>query len=1060
MDKIIHLESHFPSGELTVQPVMLWANGRACYEGISKHASVGHDFFKTVTPVPGHSFVYVLAVSGWEYYGENRNGDGFPEFPYMETANPPWIAADETLPHYYKTFEEFGNNFRHHCFPAGTPVLMADRTRKAIEEVEVGDRVVTLKGPKKVSQVSKRAYAGIGVQLRLRGNYEELIATEDHPVLVYRREDVHCPHKYNRLTPGTGCRHSACQDSKGTIGVPEWAPMSSVLPGDYLVLPIPEHGQREIPVKFAQLVGWVASEGYLNDKGGIQFTFSENNQEDIDAVTACLRANKLYVGHNPRPQYEVVQVSANSVDTSAILQRYIQGVLSEKTLTSKVLEWDEQSLLHLLGAYIDGDGHVCQKGKNAGQLRIRSSSPAMLRILADVIRSLGVPATVQWDSGPHWMLAPTNHQKYFCEGSGVVTVNATDSVYIAQYIRKKFDSKSERLQPQTRVGNTFLVQVTEKEEVALEENVYNLEVEDEHHYVANEVVVHNCNKDPDKAVGKVVKAFWNPPMHRVELLIDLDNAKAPDLADRIAAGEYPPVSMGCRVPYDTCNICGNRAPTRAQYCNHLRFQMRDVINGKKVCALNPRPKFFDISWVFRPADPIAFMMKKVAEERPYEITGAAAGEYLNKMSSLKDAAHKVAVIDKLVQGLPVDARSAGMNEVELDNMKKCVPLAVQLGRAAVDLPDNLLNGMSSLSMPQIFSTMAARGMQPTTPEVVKITIIKVYNSSPAPEVLDRSVALQGSIFGLLEDHPQIIQQLMDSGALSMGPQHVHRGLFDLLGPLMEKRSGMGEYLKRRIVPENWRDETPYTTPMSLTDPATGQAYATTRGAAIAAHDEIAKRNLYKVVGGTALLGGAYKVIGHGLGPGRAWMKPLVAAGLGAAGLSQLPDMGPHYMTDQGIPIPTNTELAKVSSLGGYALPLVGALGTMALMGQDYNSRLQDGIPIGYPGLPMSRRVLDQAEESANEHPIIAAGVGTLGLGMLGRSGAGRWAGKRLVNPVVDIGSDIVGGVKGMANRAMCKGVKLSEWLANELPTSQDTVTLPNVDLDKLAERIGEWIVEG
>ena len=52
------------------------------------------------------------------------------------------------------------------------------------------------------------------------------------------------------------------------------------------------------------------------------------------------------------------------------------------------------------------------------------------------------------------------------------------------------------------------------------------------------------------------------------------------------------------------------------------------------------------------------------------------------------------------------------------------------------------------------------------------------------------------------------------------------------------------------------------------------------------------------------------------------------------------------------------------------------------------------------------------------------------------------------------------GSRGMANRAMGKGVKLSEWLANELPTSQDTVTLPNVDLDKLAERIGEWIVEG
>jgi hypothetical protein len=433
---------------------------------------------------------------------------------------------------------------------------------------------------------------------------------------------------------------------------------------------------------------------------------------------------------------------------------------------------------------------------------------------------------------------------------------------------------------------------------------------------------------------------------------------------------------------------------------------------------------------------------------------------MDRMNSFKAAAHKMAVIDKLVQGFPVDARSAGMGNTELQNMQRFQPLAMQLSQSSMDLPDNLLQGMSSLSMPQIFSTMAARGMSPTTPEVVKITIIKVYKTSPAPAVLDRSVALQNGIFELLEDHPQIIQQLMNSGALSFGPQHVHSGLFDMLGPFMEKRSGIGEYLKRRIVPENWRDEPPYTTTMTMTDPVTGQPYATTRGAAIAAHDEIAKRNLYKVLGGTALLGAGYKVISHGLGPGRGWMKPLVAGGLGALGISQMPDMGPHYMTDQGIPIPVNTELAKMSSLGSYALPAVGTLGLMALLGHDYSSRMQDGIPIGHPGLPLSRRILDQVEESTSEHPLIAAGVGVLGLRALGGSGIGQWAGRRILDPLANIGGDIAGKAKGVLSGVVGGGTKISSWLANELPVPVDTVTLPDVDLDKLAEHIGELIVEG
>jgi hypothetical protein len=277
---------------------------------------------------------------------------------------------------------------------------------------------------------------------------------------------------------------------------------------------------------------------------------------------------------------------------------------------------------------------------------------------------------------------------------------------------------------------------------------------------------------------------------------------------------------------------------------------------------------------------------------------------------------------------------------------------------------------------------------------------------------------------------------------------------------MEKRSGIGEYLKRRIVPENWRDESPYTSEMSLTDPATGQAYATTRGAAIAAHDEIAKNNLYKVVGGTALLGGAYKAIGHGLGPGRAWMKPLTAAGLGALGLSQMPDMGPHYMTDQGIPIPTNTELAKLSSLGGFALPLVGTLGAMALMSHDYNNRMQDGIPLGHPGLPMSRRALDQVEELVHDNPFISAGVGTLALRGLGGSRFGQWTGKRVLDPLANIGKDIADKTRGAFSKVTGGGTKISSWLVNELPIPQDTVTLPEVDLDKIAQRLGEWIVEG
>ena len=580
---------------------------------------------------------------------------------------------------------------------------------------------------------------------------------------------------------------------------------------------------------------------------------------------------------------------------------------------------------------------------------------------------------------------------------------------------------------------------------------------------------HHCNKNPKKAVGKVMKAFWNPSMHRVELLVDLDNAKAPDLAERIAAGEFPPVSMGTRVKYDVCNICGNRAPTRAHYCDHLKFQMRDVIEGKKVAALNPSPKFFDISWVFRPADATAFMMKKVAENEPYEIiSGAQAGEYIDRMKLQKDAAHKLAVINKVVQGIPVDAKADGMDPKELDGMQQMRPLALIAGQNTPDFPEEVLESLSKHPLPKICSSLESMGrMQLSTPEITKIVMYKSYPGKDIPDsIISKTVGAQQGVLELFEELPQILEQLTKSGAVRLDDELVDEDITKLVAPYLEKRSGMGQYLKRRLVPEKWREESPYSTTMSISDPATGNQYATTRGAAIRAHDEVAKRNLYKTVGGAALLGGAYKAMSSGLnrlGGRYKMLKPVAALGLGYLGGSNLPSMGEHYMTDQGIPIPVNTELAKTSSSAArLALPALGTLGVMSAMSHDYQSRLKSGVPVGYEHLPLSRRVLDQAESFAANHPLITAAGGTLAGYGISSTPAARTIGRAIRGigkPVIDTGKEL-GNAAKQTLRGLGSGVKYSSVIESVTLPVDSAVVLPEVDLDKLAEWLGWAVLEG
>ena len=134
---------------------------------------------------------------------------------------------------------------------------------------------------------------------------------------------------------------------------------------------------------------------------------------------------------------------------------------------------------------------------------------------------------------------------------------------------------------------------------------------------------HHINHDPAGAIGKVIKAFWNPYMRRVEVVESFDHDKAPDLLEQVTSGQPLAKSMGCLVPYDICTVCGNRAVSRDQLCSDLRNNMLGILpDGRQVAAINPRPRFFDSSWVRRPADRTGYMLRKVADMntgRTYEL---------------------------------------------------------------------------------------------------------------------------------------------------------------------------------------------------------------------------------------------------------------------------------------------------------------------------------------------------------------------------------------------------------------------------------------------------------
>lgn len=486
---------------------------------------------------------------------------------------------------------------------------------------------------------------------------------------------------------------------------------------------------------------------------------------------------------------------------------------------------------------------------------------------------------------------------------------------------------------------------------------------------------HHQNKDPTKASGDVIKAFWNPQMHRVELLLGIDNAKAPDLVSRIADGEYPAVSMGCKIKYDVCTICGHHAPTRAEYCDHLKFSMRQVTpSGLQAGALNPSPRFFDISFVVKPADQTGFMMKKVAEHG-YELRSSAElGERLDRAEEKRAAIRKLSEIEKFVSGHVGKAEvSPGLAAVKdpLASVAKEMPI----------IDDITLRDLSKHPVQNVLSTMTAGGVQLTTAELIKLLVNKAAPGATVPDsALDAATFIQPLLLRLMEEHPALLDQLISTGTLDLSKKNIDPTIAQKAERYLEKRSTITEYLLRKIPADFRAEQRPLTDQLTVTDPTTGTRYKTTRGAAIRADDQLAKQELAKIVGGGALLAAGHKLVSSGL------PEPLrpVSAGVAAlAGLHFLrPDYGPRYMTEEGLSIPTNTELVKSSGDAGLALPLLTSAGLVTALAHDYESRLRQGAYVGDPDAPIYKRVYDRLSGFAHDHPGygVLAGLAAYGIG--------------------------------------------------------------------------------
>jgi hypothetical protein len=262
---------------------------------------------------------------------------------------------------------------------------------------------------------------------------------------------------------------------------------------------------------------------------------------------------------------------------------------------------------------------------------------------------------------------------------------------------------------------------------------------------------HHVNKDPALGRGRPVASAYNEKTAMVDLIIVADRDKCEEQIQALESGRRVPTSMGAKVAFDVCTICGHQAPNRSMYCEHVKtaalepYGMCRVLPDGRVCGvMNPDPKFFDISDVVVGAAEESETLLKVASARV--ISGAELAEIfgLSKMAEDKGAA-----IVKKIPGLvdhayhPLSAVSADFSSREID-----IPTQVIDDLRDRHGFDGVLRGTAAMGMvlkPEEFSRAAKLGSF-TAP-----TFDQIKRSESAPKTifsssLDRELMFKLSSF--------------------------------------------------------------------------------------------------------------------------------------------------------------------------------------------------------------------------------------------------------------------------------------------------------------------------
>jgi len=461
------------------------------------------------------------------------------------------FQIDRRFKDYYITpnTAKYVNN---NCFVPGTLILMGDGTERSIEDVVVGDTVVTHTGKiRKVLETFKHPFRGYLRDIKRLGDNRKLSLTPEHPVWAMtsaitcacgcgtpldRKGRKAAVHRFQDYVQGHGAKPRKNPKPDYT-----WISAALLEKGDFLSSPrLQGVSDTAVTPGKARLLGYYLAEGFYHKQKsvrvsvkykqaiegpdsipvGVNFALCLDETDTLVAEIQRLLKEEFNVGSSVSRVSEngVCVYSQQSMELVQFIKEHATEYAKKKRLHASVLTWPLHLQREVAQAWIEGDG--CVESTAGGWISVTSASSDLISQMHLIFGRLGVFAT----RGER--RAQGRKRSRVANGSYVVVADPTKecvsytlqvgSVHAEALLGGSFLEGLYRRSVQNRRKHTLGFRVSPErtmfpirsvEKRYYDGSVYNFETDEDHSYVANGVAVHNSDSWERKLLLGTFRTF-------------------------------------------------------------------------------------------------------------------------------------------------------------------------------------------------------------------------------------------------------------------------------------------------------------------------------------------------------------------------------------------------------------------------------------------------------------------------------------------------------------------------------------------------------------------------